>query len=112
MPLLHTKKRKKVLQLKIVKRRSVLSVEPEYGTADCRNSPWKTNGTRFTRSFFHRSRHESFTGEEMGKKSLAKAKKIKNVALKRTRAVCASPILLCAQRVVLTARDRSADSRT
>jgi hypothetical protein len=48
----------------------------------------------------------------MGKKSLAKAKKIKNVALKRTRAVCASPILLCAQRVVLTARDRSADSRT
>jgi hypothetical protein len=48
----------------------------------------------------------------MGKASLKKAKKIKNVALKRTRAVCASPTLLCAHRVVLTARARSAYSRT
>ncbi len=48
----------------------------------------------------------------MGKASLKKAKKIKNVALKRTRAVRASSTLLCVQRVVLTARARSACSRT
>ncbi len=41
-----------------------------------------------------------------------KAKKIINVALKRTRAVCASLTLLFAQRVMLTARARNAYSRT